>query len=161
MKSSHKNTANEMGVFDKCCCCIDLRVGCIVLAIWGMLSSSGAFIYAAKATDDSQAGVFITDGILGLIAYGTLLYGAVKYNSIATLVFLVLQMIGMILGVTVIILAFVAAGDALSDPIVKQVATIMGVSLIFSSALSIYFWLCIYSFYQKVKKGEIGPDSKA
>ena len=42
-------------------------------------------------------------------------------------------------------------------------ATLIGIGIgyLLGCCVHIYFWLCVYSFYKKVKEGEIGPHSRA
>ena len=75
-------------VFKKCCCCIELRAGAIVLAI---LQVFGSFIDLAAIGKDGRTWLHVTNTAVEL-AVGILLLGAaIKQNLAATLVYLVLN----------------------------------------------------------------------
>ena len=73
----------------KCCCCVELRTGAIIIAVLGLIASFGSF----------QHGVVI--GIIffvyGLVQNLCLLHGAIKYNRTTTLVYLIMEAIFIIL----------------------------------------------------------------
>lgn len=130
-------------VFTKCCCCVDLRVGAIVIAILDIIAGLAGF--GRGATWDNII------GCLALLAAGVcLLYGGIKYHQITTTVYLVFQMIGIVMYGIMVILMLVqgaASGNA-------QVLGVM-VALFLVACLQIYFWLCVFSFLKGLKSGEI------
>ena len=129
-------------VFNQCCCCVDLRTGAIVIAVLDILNGFGNF---------SQGATGIVSGIALLVAGALPLYGAIKYHQMAVLVYLILEVIGIILLLIMAILVFVA-GAQYGD--IGAVA-IIGVVIFIVAALHFYFWLCVYSFYKGLKSGSI------
>ena len=88
-----------MCVFKKCCCCVDLRIGAIVIAILNIgLGVPQFFIPVDYGVNFVGVGVSIAAGIC-------LLYASIKYSKNATLIYLVLQMMSM--ATTVILLTVV------------------------------------------------------
>ena len=143
----------------KCCCCIDLRTGAIVLAVLGIINSicllsSGGFGW--------QDFVLL---VLGLSTYGCLLFGAIKNNINATLISVIMELIYTVWMVIVLILLIalgtattVAAGKQTSDAGAVAATLAVPISVcVFSVGLQIYFWICIYSFYQALKEGSYNP----
>ena len=134
----------------KCCCCVDLRTGAILIAVLGIVGSLGSL---ALKTD----WITITEVILGVLVYFCLLYGAIKINTIAVLIFLILDVIQIILVFAEGIL-FLVGGSLLN--VVSQgeavgiAAIIIGVCIILWACLQIYFFICIHSFYKKIIKGK-------
>ena len=142
----------------KCCCCVDLRTGAIVMAILEIIGGLGLF---GKGV---SAGLWpdILNGVVVTGAGACLLFGAIKYHQLATRVYLVLQMIAIVLLGVAMLMAIIwatAAASAVSERHGLQgneggVATAVMIYGIFAS-LHIYFWLCVFSFYKGLKTGEI------
>ena len=203
-----------MCVLTKCCCCVDLRTGAMVMAILQVLGVLGSF--GSRGMDGGLA-MFVSGG-LALVAGLCLLYGAIKYEPTATLVYLVFQMLSIItVTIAAIFLVFVAtvATDAVhhADNVHKpygvninnpyggvnvhnpdgvninnpyggynvhnpygglkssndapDVATattiavdIMAIALACYVLISIYFWVCAFSFYKGLKSGSITPSAE-
>ena len=130
----------------KCCCCVDLRTGAIVMAI---LEIIGGFGLIGKSTEWPD----ILNVVVAIGAGVCLLFGAIKYHQLATLVYLVLQMIAIVLIVVAIIVAIVAFA-ALSGAAVTLIVIPLIIYGIFVS-VHIYFWVCVFSFYKGLKTGTI------
>ena len=161
-------------MLSKCCCCVPLRTGSIILAILGILG--GIFAFAISRGQWSS----IVEGIFYLLSYGFLLFGAIKYNEKAVLVCLVLSAASIILGVVFCIIAIAniemiapkLANDcaAMIDELNKLGMTcdqfksttigIVAGTFIGSSLVSAYFWICNYSFYKQLKEGGASCDWK-
>ena len=149
---SDKHSFDEFKMLlNKCCCCVDLRTGAIVLAVLGIINSfcllsSGGF---------GWEGIILL--ILGLSTYGCLLFGAIKNNRTATLISVVMEMIYIVWMVIVLILLITlgraAAVGTKSDSTVDAAIAVCVVSV----GLQVYFWICIYSFYQALKEGSYNP----
>ena len=139
-------------VFNKCCCCLDLRVGSIVIAVLQILQGLGSF---------SEGTASIVSGIACIAAGALLLYGAIKYHQTAVLVYLIIGMIGIVLVVIKAIMSFIAIGTipatcrstACSNA--QSTLTIYGIAFLVGAALDVYFWLCVYSFHKGLKSGDI------
>ena len=138
-------------MLSKCCCCIPLRTGSIVLAVFGLLGGIGSF---------AQTGGMIwfnfTQGILYLNGYGALLFGAIKYNEKAVFVNLVLTANIILLGLIGGIIAL--ANIEIVQPLLAGELRIMAkidaaaAGMVVSLLLNGYFWVCNYSFYKELKQ---------
>ena len=152
----------------KCCCCVDLRTGAIVIAVLGLLGSFANFQHGLV--------VGIISCVGGLAANLCLLHGAIKYNRTTTLVYLILDAIFMILLLVGLILIIVGLSSSTLSPCFKSetsaaeidwngtmvtcsvtvgILIALLVSFIIGIAISIYFWVCVYSFYDDLKKQQI------
>jgi len=159
-------------MLSKCCCCIPLRTGSLILAILGILGGIGMF---AQSRGQWAS---IVQGIFYLLAYGSLLFGALKYNEKAVLISLVLTALSIALGIVITIISI-----ANIESIVPQFAnncasiidelhrigltcdqfksTTIGITagtFIAASLLNVYFWICNYSFYKDLKEGGGGSS---
>ena len=156
-------------MLSKCCCCVPLRTGSLVIAVLGIL---GALVFLALSKGEWLS---IVDGIFFLLPYAFLLFGAIKYNDKAVLVCVVLTALSIMIIDASIILEIVFGIIAIVDPeladckalnevlffydcdelrfstIVKEAVKLIG--LIGLSLINIYFWICNYSFYEELKEG--------
>ena len=80
-------------MLSKCCCCVPLRTGSIILAILGII---GGIITLVSA---GGQWVYIVNAIFNLIAYGALLLGALRSNDRAVLVNLVFTGLAIAMGI--------------------------------------------------------------
>ena len=172
-----------MCAFTKCCCCIELRTGAITIAIldlmigipyfaiaiWGTIAPIAPDLYTSGTPIGS---VFITIAVFNylysVVALGMglcLLFGSIFYNKIATLVYLVFKMIGIVvaaIGMIVGIAGAILVGVILSSNDTNTIihpsyglltSFICLIVLAFISIiLQIYFWICVYGFYTRELK---------
>ena len=157
----------------KCCCCVDLRTGAIIIAIIGIV---GGFVNLGSGHDWRH----ICFLILQLVASGCLLYGAIQCEKIPTIIYLVFQMISIVLIAIIIILFIVAIvigpeacqktlktlKAAPEDPEQACRAAIVVLEVyIFlyavALALSTYFWICVYSFMKRLNGEHSSPPMYA
>ena len=152
-------------LLNKCCCCVDLRTGAIILAVLGIVSSVSLCISGQAGWQD------VIGLILGLITNGCLAFGAIKYNKTATLISVVVEMIYIVWLVIVLVLLIVWGSAATvasqspnlnsdeKEPADVAVRLTWGVAAAYGCclALEVYFWICIYSFYQALKGGSYSP----
>ena len=149
----------KMCELKKCCCCVDLRTGAIVMAILEIIGGLGMF-----AGDEVAIGGAVVTVGAGLC----LLFGAIKYHKLATLVYLVLQMIAIVLSGVAMIMVIVAAtavtatvsgsSHVHSNEVGAAGGVLLGVMASFYgifASLNIYFWVCVFSFYKGLKTGKI------
>ena len=159
-------------MLSKCCCCIPLRTGSIVLAILGLLG--GGAIFAQFFAQSGGFWVYIVEGIFYLFAYGALLFGAIKYNEKAVLINLACTALLILLGIVFAIILLVSIekflpkfayectgidlkqGITCDDQKLATAGMPAGI-LIGSSLLNGYFWVCNYSFYKQLKEGYAHP----
>ena len=163
----------------KCCCCIPLRTGSLILAIFGLLGGIwNLYSGIAVATGTAGAAVWfnIIDGIFYLIAYGSLLFGAIKYHQRAMQVNLVFTAIIVVVEVISAILIFASIETYLPefrnncaalgglnqsvftcDQLKSTAIGTAAATVIVGTLLNIYFWFCNYSFYLELKTGGGNP----
>ena len=144
----------------KCCCCVDLRTGAILMAIVEIIGGLGMFGKSQLGWHD------VLNNVFAIGAGVCLLFGAIKYHQAATLVYLVLQMIAIVLLVVAMLMMIIwatATAAAVSGNhgvqgneggVAMVIATAVMIYGIVAS-LHIYFWLCVFSFYKGLKTGEI------
>ena len=89
----------------KCCCCVPLRTGSLVIAILGILGGLGLLAFSKGQTSIRWPN--IVEGIFVLLPYSFLLFGALKYNDKAVLVCVVLTALSIIIGIVFGIIAIV------------------------------------------------------
>ena len=89
----------------KCCCCVDLRTGAMIIAVIGVV---GAFINLGAGQGWDNICFLISQ----LAASGCLLYGAIKREKVPTIIYLIFDMISIILIAIIIILLIVAIAAA-------------------------------------------------
>ena len=153
----------------KCCCCVDLKTGAIVIAVLGIV---GSFVNLAFSTNWTMIGEII----LMLVVSFCLLFGAIKENEIAVLIYLILNMLQIISEFAVGILLVVGSaivsqddgstvanstslhqddGSTVESKAIGIAGTIGGLYIILWACLDIYFFICLHSFYKKIKDGKI------
>ena len=152
----------------KCYGFVALRTGSIVSAIIGLLCGVAIFV---------QSGVpwsKIVQGIFYFIAYGALLFGAIKYNEKAVLFNLLCTAILIVLAIVFYIIMIAKNWRILANncvpievELLQEVITCddiksapVGMStgiLIVSCFLIGYFWVSSYNFYKELKGGSANP----
>ena len=154
----------------KCCCCVDLRTGAIVMAILQLIGGAGMFGMGAEWQN-------ILSALVGVGAGVCLLFGAIKYHQMATLVYLVLQMVEIVL-IGVAMLVGIIAGTAVTVAVsdhpdlqgnqdVQGAVQVGGAIVVVLTMIPfgiialfyIYFWVCAFSFYKGLKTGEIASPA--
>ena len=145
-----------------CCFCVPLRTGCIVIAILGMMMSFSSIANIER----SGIAVTIVSVVIGISVNGILLFGAIKNNSLAVLVHLILDIfyiVGCII-VWIIVVALVAKGGGASTTVsvagavsVPVGGLAIAVTILLSALimLDIYFWIVTFSFYRELKSGNM------
>ena len=157
----------------KCCCCISLRIGSIILSILGIVGGIVTLIFYHGHW------MYIADAGIYLIAYGALLFGALTRNRKAILVNLVLTGIvivgGMLLGIMALLVTLLFVPESLDNCVKIQdqlenmsltcdqyqmikIGTIIFISVI-ASGLNVYFWICNFSFYHELNTSGRIPTS--
>ena len=143
---------------DKCCCCIDLRVGAIVIAILEIIGGLCNF-------GNMQGNVWgsVICAIASILAGLCLLFGAIKYNQVAVIVNLVFSMIAIVFYAIVAIMVFIAAGlygsQRGAQPEAVGAVIVAGVVIVIAILLMIYFWICVFSFLKGLKAGDIASPA--
>ena len=140
----------------KCCCCFDLRTGSIIIAILQIVGFLGTLIYGLQMildTIDAWSLGVLCLGVLGVAIGICLLIGSIKSNAPAILVYLILEWIYIILLCILGILVSVFSFWGGKGPHIPGL--VLGISIIALDIIPIYFWVCVYHFYQLTKYGEI------
>ena len=159
----------------KCCCCIELRRGSILLGILCTILGLatfifGTFIYSSLVPTYFQI-IYLPimfSSIFYVVTHGCLWFGAVNYDTIAIMVYLVCQafMIVGIIGFCIVLMTLInnvlskqaAEGCGVKDNPSCNVAIVI-INIIVAEQfliiliINIYFWICIYSFYLNLKEG--------
>ena len=146
-------------MLSKCCCCVPLRTGSLVLGILGILGAIEQF------AQPSWGNVVV--GMFYLNASGALLFGAIKYNAVAVLVnlvctanIIVLELVLAIVAISQIVqLSQITNGLQDQQAIGYQQTVLVTnmASCIVGAVLNAYFWVCNYSFYKELKGGNENP----
>ena len=155
----------------KCCCCVDLRTGAILMAIVEIIGGLGMFGKSQLGWHD------VLNNVFAIGAGVCLLFGAIKYHQMATLVYLVLQMIEIVL-IGVAMLVGIIAGTAVTVAVsdhpdlqgnqdVQGAVQVGGAIVVVLTMIPfgiialfyIYFWVCAFSFYKGLKTGEIASPA--
>ena len=147
----------------KCCCCIPLRTGSIVLSVLGLMGGVGMML--RDFSDWSN----VVSGILTILAYATLMYGCLKNHPTAVLVYLVLDALAIIFSIFIAILSIAAVTfmfPYIADECAKAMYTteecdnLKAATIGFAASLYVgiailnsYFWICVFSFYKELKSG--------
>ena len=104
--------------------------------------------------DGSEVSVIISGNVIGCIACCCLLYGAIKNNWIAVLVYLVVDMLKMVLYVISGILSFTYIGPV---ALLNGIFITHGIVLIAIALVPLYFWICVFSFFKKLREVQVDP----
>ena len=79
----------------KCCCCIDLRLGCKIIAILGFIAD--AAMLAAIGSAGYNKYVLIPGNVIGMLGCICLLYGAFTSHKTAVALYLIADAIKIVL----------------------------------------------------------------
>ena len=145
-------------MFKLCCCCVDLRKGCIIIAILGIIVNCGYF-GTDLPSSSKEYKLLISGNVIGLIGNLSLLFGAFKSNKIAISLYLVLELIQMVLYFAFSIMMFVLYNkvNKTTGSIGISIGTLILVEGIFgllTVLVWIYLWLCVFSLFLKLKREE-------
>ena len=134
-------------VLNKCCCCIDLRVGAMTIAILEIIL--GLLVFEGNKFWDDWDGKLLA---ITTVASGTsLLFGAINYDQTTTILNLILSMIGIVLwfiGAIIMLVVTTMVG-------MRTAVTVTGVFFLVTTLGNLYFWICVYSFLGRMKSGRI------
>ena len=135
---------------NNCCFCVELRIGCIILAVVGLiLAIVGAGLYAGWAS--------ILGLIMAIVANVCLLYSAAytkgsnKSRTITALVYIGFMLLSAIFLVIQAILLCINWGRGYNT----ETAITGLVIYIVNILLDLYFALVAYSWYQELKSGTV------
>ena len=112
-------------------------------------------------SDGSSADEAGWGGVVGVAAGICLLIGVTKSNASVILVYLILAMIDIIYqGVVGIVMCAASFGTAALVDVgvgapVAYILLVFGIWITLMALIDIYFWVCVYRFYQLTKYGII------
>merc|ERR1712018_55064 len=135
-------------VFNNCCCCIELRTGCIIIGVLQILGGLGNF-------KPPLEWFTILLAIVSIISGCCLLFGSIKYNPIGILINLIFTAITSLFCLIVAIMIFYAVATYHTSREEFIGYMIAGGVYLVALAINVYLWLCVFSFYKKLKSGDI------
>ena len=136
----------------KCCGCIPLRMGCLIIAILQIVFSFLWFVHDGVAYSYS-----VPVCLIGLAQGVCLLIGVLLNNQILVLISGILALIRIVVTLIVTVLIMVAIGLFASSGAATTVATV-AIALLFTFViieliLDIYFLIVVWSFYKELQAG--------
>ncbi|KAJ9055062.1 hypothetical protein DSO57_1008100 [Entomophthora muscae] len=151
-----------------CCCCIDLRTGCIVLAILQIIYGGILTIPMSILTQHaSMYRVNIVYSIAAVAFAGFGLYGIVKrkYKEVQYLrYFMLIEIILLGIGLVIVFIAALASWDVICDSSGKrscQIGVVIPLIASFFAAwlLKLYFYLVLNSYVDQLMKNVFVPTN--
>ena len=141
--------------FNRFCCCLDLRSGAIIIAVLEIFGGT-----CTIATDTYWYSCVLTAA--SWVSGGLLLWGAIRYHRIATLLSLISLMITIVFYAITAILLCVHCSDVdkNGDPDCEKEFITAGVFFFAGGFVNIYFWLCVFTFYEGIRSGVIHPSEE-
>ena len=136
----------------KCCGCVPLRMGCLIIAILQIVFSFLWFVHDGLAYSYS-----VPVCLIGLAQGVCLLIGVLLNNQILVLISGILALIRIVVSLIVTVLIMVAIGLFASSGAATTVATV-AIALLFTFViieliLDIYFLIVVWSFYKELQAG--------
>ena len=136
----------------KCCGCVPLRMGCLIIAILQIVLSFLWFVHDGVAYSYS-----VPVCLIGLAQGVCLLIGVLLNNQILVLISGILALIRIVVTLIVTVLIMVAIGLFASSGAATTVATV-AIALLFTFViieliLDIYFLIVVWSFYKELQAG--------
>ena len=138
-------------MLSKCCCCVELRTGAIVIAVLQILGALGNLWSRIGWETLVYAAIGVACGLC-------LLFGAIKNNAIGTLINLILTALGVFWTIMIAGVFFYFSANA-DDSNVATYLAIAGVMAMIIGGLNMYFWICVFSFYKELKSGQISSPA--
>ena len=142
-----RNFEKCCGSLNKCCFCVDLRIGAIVIAILEIVGGICAFVTRYGKLEANYVA-----GVASIIAGLCLLFGSIKYHETTTLVYLVLHMLSIVVyAISMFVVIGLVSGTALAKLVLPPTVGIFFTQML----IYIYFWSCVFSFYRGLKSGDV------
>ena len=142
-------------VIKKCCFCLDLRTGCIVIAMLTILAGLSTLIRVPFTW------YMIFAAVTGSLSGSLLLYGAIRSNITATTSYLVMEVIGIIAYLLATSFIFIetqiSANEFYENDLTKtaentrMTGDLIGILFVFIILLHIYFWICGFRFLKQLR----------
>ena len=138
---------------NKCCCCIDLPLGCKIIAILGFIADA-CFFAAIGGAGYSQY-VLIPGNVIGMLGCICLLYGAFTSHKTAVALYLIADATKTVLYFGFGIMIFVIGGQQNDSTNILigagyGIYIAIGVMIFLFACTWMYFWLVVFSFFKKI-----------
>ena len=144
----------------KCCCCLPLRTGCIVIAVLTIVHSFTWYIFGSRGPRIGY-GYIVLINLWGLAEGTCLLIGAFVSNATLVLVHFILAIIGtvgtlILMIVNMVLWSTVNTGtptEQVDAGIVVMIWAIVISFLVIAYLVKIYFIVVAWFFYKELKTG--------
>ena len=145
----------------KCCCCLPLRTGCIVIAILTIVHSFTWYIFGSRGPR-IEYGYIVLINLWGLAEGTCLLIGAFVSNATLVLVNFILAIIGTV-GTLILVIVNSALGNySIGTPpqdeqvgagLVVVIWASIIIFIVIACLVRIYFIVVAWFFYKELKTG--------
>ena len=166
LHSQEIHTPNVMCQQTKCCCCLPLRTGCIVIAILTIAYSFTWYIFGSRGGRFLGTrigyGYIVPINLWGLAEGTCLLIGALLNNATLVLVHFILAIIGTVGTLILVIVNSALANYSIGTPTQDEkvgagLVVVIWVSIItfivIACLVRIYFIVVAWFFYKELKTG--------
>ena len=146
----------------KCCCCLPLRTGCMVIAILTIIHSFTWYIFGSRGPRVGY-GYIVFINLWGLAEGTCLLIGAFVSNATLVLVHLILAIIGTVVTLILMIVNMVLwntvntgtpnQAEQVGAGLVVMIWAIVISVLVIAYLVKIYFIVVAWFFYKELKTG--------
>ena len=135
-------------VLNKCCCCLNLRTGAILIAIFQIVT--GLIPLIGLVTWNT-----VVVAIICVVSGKCLLYGTLTNHLATIMMSLILSMIAVVFYIVAVITSIViicgldSNGPNFVEIAAKDIA--FGIGMMLLSVVNLYFCICIFSFKNEVR----------
>ena len=143
----------------KCCFCLDLRIGCMVIAIITIIEGLCTLIRVPFTWYMTL--VAITSTLSGAL----LLFGTIKNNITATTSYLVMEVFGIVAYMLATAFIFIESqttsnsyhelGLTKKAKETRVAGDLIGILFVFMVLLQIYFWICAFRFVKELRSSQL------
>lgn len=146
-------------MLSKLCCCLHLQKGCIIISLIGFAISGGIFVFQTNLWS-------IIGFVLVILSSIFLLLGTIKHMRMATIMYLILEMIHIIeifAACLVIFVDLIAFEDykcichglqCENDNICERIGIMLGSIFGIYTLVDIYFWICAFGLLMETHVGK-------
>ena len=141
----------------KCCWCLNLRCGLLLLALLELILSCVQFSYfkCEEETNDTK-GLLATTSVVGIVASCLLLYGVIAKARNGLYVHMIARLIEMAISIVTSIYIFMSIEHFPDEHHCNLALPIfLGILLLGRFLFGFYFFCCVYSFYKQAEYDDI------